>query len=103
MFSHMVVSVTFDYQNIKLPSAYGQAKFVLVSPRLDLTFTRKLFLTTFIQYNDRYDNVNLNARLQWRFKPASDIFIVYTDNYFANSFGTKNQALVMKITYWLNL
>jgi len=96
-------SVTFDYQDIKLPPAYGQAKFLLVSPRLDLTFTKKLFLTTFVQYNDRYNNVNLNTRLQWRFKPASDIFIVYTDNYFADGFLTRNQALVMKITYWFNL
>jgi len=33
--------------------------------------------------------VNINSRLQWRFKPVSDLFIVYTDNYFAetNSHG----------------
>ncbi len=96
-------SVTFDYNDIRLPETYGQAKFLLISPRLDFTFTDKLFLTTFIQYNNRYDNVNLNARFQWRFKPASDFFIVYTENYFPEHLKTKNRALVLKMTYWFNL
>lgn len=96
-------SVTFDYNDLRLPPAYGRAKFLLISPRIDFTFTRALFLTTFLQYNDRYDNVNLNARFQWRFKPASDFFIVYTENYFPEHLSSKNRALVLKCTYWLNL
>jgi hypothetical protein len=96
-------SVTFDYNDIRLPPGYGHAKFLLVSPRLDFTFTRKLFLTTFVQYNNRYDNVNLNARFQWRFKPASDFFVVYTENYFPEHLQSKNRALVLKMTYWFNL
>ena len=96
-------SVTFDYNDILLPASYGRAKFLLISPRIDFTFTRALFLTTFVQYNNRYDNVNLNARFQWRFKPASDFFIVYTENYFPEHMKSKNRALVLKCTYWLNL
>jgi hypothetical protein len=96
------LSATFDYNQIDLPDAYGSASFVLISPRLDLTFTNSLFLTTFVQYNSRFDNINLNARLQWRFRPASDVFLVYTENYFPD-FVPKNRALVLKATYWLNL
>ncbi|MDZ7646099.1 MAG: hypothetical protein U5K54_02350 [Cytophagales bacterium] len=95
------ISLAGDYNHIVLPPEYGSANFLLLSPRLDLTFTDKLFLTTFVQYNDRYDNVNLNARFQWRYKPASDFFIVYTENYFAEAFASKNRALVLKFTYWL--
>jgi hypothetical protein len=97
------LSVTFEYNDIRLPQEYGSAKFILISPRLDLTFTDKLFLTTFVQYSNRDDNVNLNARFQWRFKPASDFFVVYTENYFPEALHVKNRALVLKITYWLNL
>jgi len=96
-------SVTFDYSELALPPAYGHARFLLISPRIDLTFSRTLFLTTFVQYNGRYDNVNLNARFQWRFKPASDFFIVYTENYFPGHLASKNRALVLKCTYWINL
>jgi hypothetical protein len=47
--------------------------------------------------------VNLNARFQWRYKPASDFFIVYTENYLPQSLVSKSQALVFKFTYWLNI
>lgn len=97
------ISITGDYNDVVLPPAYGSAKFLLLSPRLDFTLTDKLFLTTFVQYNDRYDNVNLNARFQWRYKPASDFFIVYTENYFPEHLQSKNRALVLKFTYWLNI
>ncbi len=97
------VSLTGDYNRIDLPPEYGSATFLLLSPRFDFTLTDKLFLTTFVQYNDRYDNVNLNARFQWRYKPASDFFIVYTENYLPEHLTSKNRALVLKFTYWLNI
>ncbi|MFK7925449.1 MAG: hypothetical protein AB8H47_26085, partial [Bacteroidia bacterium] len=62
-----------------------------------------LFLTTYVQYNSLLNNVNLNARFQWRFQPASDFFIVYTENYLPDGFASKNRALVFKLTYWLNI
>jgi len=62
-----------------------------------------LFFTTVLQYNTRYDNIGLNTRLQWRFKPASDFFIVYSENYFQDNFQSRNRALVLKLTYWFNL
>lgn len=67
---------------------------------------KKIFFTTFIQYNNQLDNLNINARFQWRFKPVSDFFLVYTDNYLATPsdlFMSHNRALVAKLTYWLNL
>ncbi len=97
------VSVRFDYNDLRLPDNYGQQKLLVVSPRFDLTFTRTIFFTTFIQYNTLRDNINLNARFQWRYKPASDFFVVYTENYIPSPFGSKNYSLVFKLTYWLNL
>ena len=97
------VSVRFDYNDLKLPGNFGKEKLFVVSPRIDLTLTSKIFLTTFIQYNTLLDNVNLNARFQWRYKPASDFFVVYTENYLPGTFGSKNRALVFKFTYWLNI
>ncbi|HEX8060081.1 MAG TPA: DUF5916 domain-containing protein, partial [Cyclobacteriaceae bacterium] len=97
------LSVRFDYNDLRLPSTYGKEKLFIVSPRMDLTFTHKLFLTTFLQYNTLMDNVNLNARFQWRYKPASDFFVVYTENYLPQTFASKSRALVFKFTYWLNI
>ncbi len=97
------LSLDVDYNDIDLPGENGKAQFWLLSPRADLTFTDKLFLTTFVQYNEQADNVNLNARFQWRYKPVSDLFVVYTDNYFPNNFKAKSRAIVFKMTYWLNI
>lgn len=97
------VAVRFDYNDLRLATGYGKEKLMLVGPRIDFTFTDKLFLTTFIQYNNLADNVNLNARFQWRYKPASDFFVVYTENYLPQNLHSKNRALVFKFTYWLNL
>lgn len=75
----------------------------LVGPRLDVTFSNKLFFTNFLQYNNQTNNVNLNTRFQWRYSPASDLFLVYTDNYIADTFKVRNRALVLKFTYWWNV
>jgi hypothetical protein len=68
-----------------------------------VTVTNKLYLTNFLQYNSQTDNVNLNLRLQWRYSPASDLFIVYTDNYYSDFSAVRNRALVVKLTYWWNV
>ncbi len=100
------ISLAYTYNRIKLDAPFKVANLWLVGPRIDFTFTKKLFLTTFFQYNNQLDNLNINARFQWRFKPVSDFFIVYTDNYLTdpfNQFGSRNRALVAKMTYWFNL
>jgi hypothetical protein len=96
------LSVDISYSDIQLPAPLSDARLWLLSPRLDLTFTNTLFLTAFFQYNKQQDNMNLNVRLQWRYQPASDLFIVYTGNYLPAGFQPKGQALVFKLAYWLN-
>ena len=96
-------SINIDYNDIQLPEPYKSAKFALIGTRADVSVNRKLFLTGFLQYNQQSENVNLNARLQWRFRPVSDFFVVYTENYFPTNFAPKGRALVLKLTYWLNI
>lgn len=100
------ISIAGNYTDINLPLPYNQARFWLVGPRTELAFTRSLFFSIFLQYNTQQDNININSRLQWRFQPVSDLFLVYTDNYFAENFFSyaqaKNRALVLKVVYWVN-
>jgi hypothetical protein len=97
------ISMNFNYARIRLPEPQSDADLILVGPRIDLTFTDKIFWTTFIQYNNQIDNLNINTRLQWRYAPVSDFFLVYTDNYFPGDFTPKQRSLVLKLNYWLNL
>lgn len=100
---YVSIALSTSYNNINLPKPWGVNKFWLIGPRVDVTMTNKLFFTTFIQYNDQQKNINLNTRLQWRYKPASDLFFVYTDNYYPAPFFVRNRAMVLKWTYWWNL
>lgn len=97
------ISLSTSYNDIGLPEPWGDLEFWLIGSRLDITFTKNLYLTSFTQYNEQFNNVNINTRLQWRFQPASDLFIVYTDNYIPGSFYVKNRALLFKFTYWWNV
>ncbi len=96
------VSLFFSYNDLLLPEPWDRNSFWLVGPKIDITFTNTLFFTTFIQYNEQLDNLNINARLQWRYKPVSDIFLVYTDNYFPETMNARNRAMVFKMSYWFN-
>jgi hypothetical protein len=100
---YVSITLSSSYNYINLPEPWKQTTFWLLGPRLDVTMTNTLFFTAFVQYNDQLKNVNLNTRLQWRYKPASDLFIVYTDNYLPAPFSVKNRALVVKLTYWWNI
>ncbi len=94
--------MTVSYNNISLPEPYNSARLILAGPKLDITFTDKIFLTTFVQYNNQIDNLNMNIRFQWRFAPVSDLFIVYTGNSFTDNFVNRNRGLVVKLSYWFN-
>ena len=74
----------------------------IIGPTVEFAFSDKLFWTTFMQYNTQIKNFNINSRFQWRFKPLSDIYLVYTDNYLTDGLLHKNRALVFRINYWIN-
>ena len=100
---YVTLRINYNYNYITLPEPYATASLFLIGPRLDITFTKSIFLTTFVQYNSQDDNFNLNARFQWRFAPVSDLFVVYTDDYDTTDFSAKSRALIVKLTYWFNL
>lgn len=97
------IALSTSYNKLDLPKPWGNASFFLIGPKIDVTLTNKLFITTYIQYNEQLKNINFNGRFQWRYKPASDIFLVYTDNYYSAPFFVKNRALVLKFNYWWSL
>lgn len=96
------LAIISSYNRISMPSPYKSAEFVLIGPRLDFTFTDKLFFTSLVQYNNQINNLNLNLRFQWRFAPVSDLFVVYTENSFPAGYRIKNRGLVVKLSYWFN-
>jgi hypothetical protein len=99
----VVLGFQYEYNQLRMPKPYTDSNIVLLSPNVEITFNKSVFWTTLIQYSDRNDNVGINSRLQWRFAPLSDLFVVYNDNYFVEQFAPKFRSLNLKFTYWLNI
>ncbi len=98
---YAILSLAYDQNQIWLPNG-RKASLHLIGPKFEFSFTRSIFFTTFFQYNTQADNFNINARFQWRFKPMSDLYLVYTDNY-DQTLSVKNRAVVLKLIWWITL
>jgi len=95
------LTLAASYNTLNFPAPYCDIKLFNLTPRIEVFFAKNLWWTTFIQYNTQADNFNINSRLQWRYRPMSDLFLVYTDNYGATVWNLKNRSLVLKANYWL--
>ncbi len=98
-----LLSLRFNYDQIDLPEPYPSAAIWLISPKIDITFSKSIFWSTLVQYSNQRDNLGINSRLQWRFAPLSDLFIVYNDNYSVNVFAPRFRSINLKLSYWLNI
>ena len=99
---YVSLSSVVSYNNIKMPAPYNTTDFWLIGAKADITFTNKLFFATLFQYNEQANNFNLNSRFQWRYKPASDLFIVYTYNDQLPPYTESSHSLTLKLVYWFN-
>lgn len=97
---YAIIGLALNQNHIQMPAPYTGASLWLVGPRVELSLSKSLFFTTFIQYNTQLDNLNINTRFQWRFRPMSDLFIVFTDNYLPMGMVARNRAIVIKLNYW---
>ncbi len=99
---YVSLSSVISYNNIKMPAPWNTTEFWLIGAKADITFTNKLFFATLFQYNEQSKNFNLNSRFQWRYQPASDLFVVYTYNDQLAPFTETTQTLTLKLVYWFN-
>lgn len=100
---YFTASFSSSYNYIDLPDPYPTQSIWFVGPKFEFTFTKNLFWSTFIQFNSQDEDFSINSRLQWRFKPLSDLYVVYNDNYKTTPFSPGTRALIVKFTYWINI
>ncbi len=97
------VSLAMNYDGIRLPEPHSDADIWLLSPRIEITFSKSLFWSTLIQYSNQRENFGINSRLQWRFAPLSDLYLVYNDNYYIDPVSPRYRSINLKVTYWINI
>lgn len=100
---YLQLSLSADINQLNMPKPYSDANLVLLSSNLNVSFSKSLFLTSFIQLNKQVDHFGINTRLQWRFKPMSDLYLVYNNSVYTDTFDPINNAILVKLNYWLNV
>jgi hypothetical protein len=92
-----------NYNHIELPDPWKTNTFWLLGIKANLTLTNKIFFSNLFQYNEQLGLWNFNSRFQWRYKPASDIFLVFNSNEISIPDVSTGWNLSFKINYWFNL
>lgn len=92
-------SLSYDYNDISLPENYGNLDLHLFRFRGLISFTNKLFFNNVVQYNSQSENFSVFSKLQWRYSPLSDIFLIYNQNNNTNDFDLRNRSIILKLTY----
>jgi Domain of unknown function (DUF5916) len=69
--------------------------------RVTYTVTPRMFVSGIAQYNSTTTSVGSNVRFRWEYRPGSELFVVYTDDYNTDPLSgaetLRNRALVVKL------
>ena len=71
--------LSYDYNEFDLPVPGGKFEANLVRLRLSYSFTPKIHLQAFVQYNELDDVVGTNLRFSWLQSANSGLFFVYNE------------------------
>jgi hypothetical protein len=97
---HFRAETSWGLRDVELPE--GNFETNIYSQRFEFSFTADMGASLFAQYNDADDEISVNARFQWRYRPGSDLFIVFNENWDAPGFNdrtTRDRRITLKLTH----
>ena len=72
----------------------------VIRTRATFTITPRMFVSGIVQYNSSGTSFGSNVRFRWEYKPGSELFVVYTDDYDTEARPSvtplRNRAFVIK-------
>lgn len=105
----LVMSVNWRHININMVDS-GSTNINLVALKTEYSLSTIQYISGFLQYNTQTEKMNLNIRFQWRYRPMSDFFLVYSQNYDRfitvspqqNQYlAASNRSVAIKWVYWI--
>ncbi len=97
---HVQTETRWTLNDVELPA--GAFDVGLYSQVVDFTFNPNLRLNTVLQYNDLSGELGTNIRLHWIYRPGSDLFLVYNENWMAEDLRYRqstHRQIAVKFTY----
>jgi len=90
---------TLQFNRVNL--VQGSFRATVARSRLTYTVTPRMFVSGIVQYNSTSTSFGTNVRLRWEYRPGSELFVVYTDDYNtdapAGADALRNRAFVVKV------
>ena len=87
---HLRVGGSWRFNEVDLPS--GSFETHLFGQNLDIFWTPELSFRSFVQYNNVRETLSWNARLQWTYRPGSDVYLVVQQIWDDDGGGLQNLA-----------
>lgn len=87
---------TYQRNDISLPLKEFQAD--VAGARVRYAYSTRLFGSAFVQYNAQTKSYVTNARINFRYAPLSDVFLVYTDRRNTETHDINERSIAVKIT-----
>ena len=97
---HFALDLRMQRNRISLPGKEFSAD--VFGARVDLAGSRRLFLSSFLQYNTASEEVVTNIRLNFIHSPLSDLFLVYSERRNQESGDLLQRSLTLKGTKLLS-
>jgi len=87
----------------------GQYTIDLIGIKADYSLSTTTYLIGYWQLNAQSKLMNINVRFQWRYRPMSDLFVVFAQNWDRTplmlnprdqTWGYAGRSLAVKWAYW---
>jgi len=100
---HLTVNLEYDHNDVKLPA--GNFKTNIVGTRIVYSFTPKMFIKPYLQWNSDSNRFIANILFNYIFRPGSDLFFVYNEEVEKGGGDIKpiNRTFIVKFTYLFNI
>jgi hypothetical protein len=96
---HLNLSLSDQFNDIDL--ATGSYTTHLITGRVNIYFTTRMFVNALMQYNTDTNQWSSNVRLDIIHRPLSDIYLVYNERHDSRSGALISRAVIAKMTYLL--
>lgn len=90
------VEGSFQRNDVDLPGGSFLAD--IASARLRYAWSTRLFGSAFVQYNTQSRSFVTNARINFRYAPLSDVFLVFTERRNRNTGTLNERSVALKVT-----
>ncbi len=95
--------LSYEWNRVDVPN--GELTTHIASLRFGYAFSTKLTTNALLQYNSLDNAVSVNFRLNYIYRPGSDLFVVFTSRRGVDDrlWDLSNQGFVVKLTYLARL